>query len=151
MIELRSRLLRGTPAQYGIEAPSRVWAVVMDMGLDEGGAATVVALEDGNASLYTTGSFGIIGGFAHERVKAAALDLCRRAISHAADMPRLADIAYPKTGRIRLFILVPGDVLGFEAAEVELAAGKHRYSELVFAANRVITELRMISEGMEQK
>jgi hypothetical protein len=49
---------KGTSGEFGITNPGAVWAVVMDMGLGSpGDAATVTALADGNASLYTTGAF----------------------------------------------------------------------------------------------
>ena len=67
MRQLRSQALVTPPAQLGI-APSEdfpiVYGAVMDWPVGEE-TATVVAFCDGNVSLYTTSTFGVIGGVGH--------------------------------------------------------------------------------------
>jgi hypothetical protein len=117
----------------------------MDMGVS-GTVATVTALSDGNASLYTTGTFGIIGGFAHARVRAAALELCAVAEKHLDGAQPTNDFSYAGQGRIRFYLLTPEGVRTLEADENALVAGSHPHSELFAKANAVLSELRVVTE-----
>ncbi len=61
--------------ELGIEASDEfplVYGVLLEFPVGDA-TATVVAMCDGNASLYTTSTFGVIGGFAHESVREAAI------------------------------------------------------------------------------
>jgi hypothetical protein len=43
---------------------------------------TVMAMEDGSASVYTSGTFGLLGGIGHERVRNAAIKFVTRALPY---------------------------------------------------------------------
>jgi hypothetical protein len=147
---LRLRLLKGSPSEFGITTPGAVWAVAMDMSLGSpGDVATVTALADGNASLYTTGAFGIIGGFAHSRVHAAAVHACGTAEKVVATATSANTFPYPEPGHIRFYLLTPGGVRMAEATEDELVSGKHPLAELFSGMNTVLTELRAVAETGE--
>jgi len=147
---LRLRLLNGKPGEFGISDPGVVWAVAMDMGLGSPGeVATVTALADGNASLYTTGSFGIIGGFAHSRVHAAAVHACATAEKVVATATSAKTFPYPEPAHIRFYLLTPSGVRTAEATEDELVSGKHPLAELFSGMNNVLTELRAVAEAGE--
>ena len=146
MAEMRQRLLSATPAEYGFTDADAVWAVAMDMGMP-GAAATVVALADGNASLYTTGTFGVIGGYAHEQVRAAAVALCELAASCVEATVPTAETGYPDAGRIRFYLKTARELRMAEGDESVLGEGNHPLSPLFFAAHDVITGLRQVSDG----
>jgi hypothetical protein len=118
----------------------------MDMGL-QSGAASIVATLDGNASLYTTGTFGIIGGIGHEHVRARAIRMCKLAVPLLEYTSATTDFTYPDNGRIRFFILTSSGVRSAEVASSQLAAGQHALSGLFAEANRLIAELRQVSEN----
>ncbi len=74
---LRLQTLQGSRETFGIAAvfvPTQPWGVVMDWGLDNG-FATVVALSDGNTSVYLSGGGGSLGGGqSHERIRRSVQD-----------------------------------------------------------------------------
>ena len=151
MIELRRRILLGTPADYGVAGPAGVWAVAMDMGMKPA-TATVVALIDGNASLYTTGTFGVMGGVGHAQVRAAAMALCVLANSFVDATVPTGDTGYPGPGRIRFYLKTPDSLRMVEEDQAALGAGDHRLSPLFLAAHDVLSTLRLATEagGAEQ-
>lgn len=106
----------------------------------------MTALADGNASLYTTGTFGIIGGFAHTRVHAAAVKACATAEEVVATATSVNAFAYPEPGHVRFHLLTPGGVRMIEATQDQLVSGKHPLAELFAGMNNVLTELRAVTE-----
>jgi hypothetical protein len=140
-------LLRSRPVDVGIQDPPAVWAIAADISIEED-VITIVALSDGNASLYTTGEFGIIGGGSHDGIRAAAVRACKLAATELAAATPTLDFAHAKGGGVRFFLLTPSDVRVIvpDADADTLAEGKHRYSELFLAVNAVLTELRLSTE-----
>src|SRR5690349_4680714 len=78
---LRQMMLSTPAAKFGV-APTaefpRVYGVLMDWPIGDQ-TATVFSTSSGAASLYTTSTFGIIGGEGHEAVRAAAMRFVRAA------------------------------------------------------------------------
>ena len=74
--DLRGQVFTATPEQIGLTNTDdeRPYAIVMDMGMEEG-TATLVSIIDGNASMYLSSGGGIIGGYGHENCRKAALTL----------------------------------------------------------------------------
>ena len=73
-------MLTTSPQEIGVKPTKefrRVYGILMDWPIGEQ-IATVFSSSTGAASLYTTSTFGIIGGEGHETVRAAAR---RRAIA----------------------------------------------------------------------
>ncbi len=143
---MRQRILSSSPEQVGIAVPTTpngVWGLVMDMGFDRGGA-TLVALIDGNASLYIGDQSGVIGGFAHERVRVAATAAVKSAEVPAVSFTPSKIEPLPSNGLVRFYALSRTGLLasGLVAAD-KLAAGAHPLSPLFAAANDVITQLRL--------
>lgn len=62
----------------------RVCAVVMDWPVDAA-TITLIARSTGDASLYSTGSFGVIGGIGHETVRQVARSCVKAAEKHYTD------------------------------------------------------------------
>src|SRR5258708_20748895 len=62
---LRPMMLTTPASKAGIQPTERfpkVFGIVMDMPISGGHTATVVSMCDGHASLYTTSTFGVLGG-----------------------------------------------------------------------------------------
>jgi hypothetical protein len=73
MRELRLKMLTA-PVELGLKPTKeypRVCGILMDWPI-EMGTVTVVSLSTGDASIYSTGTFGILGGIGHEAVRSAA-------------------------------------------------------------------------------
>jgi hypothetical protein len=149
-VGLRLRLLQGNAAAFGITQPGKVWGVATDIGTSEPGNITTIAgLADGSASLYTTGTFGIIGGGSHESVRAAALQLCRVAERSLDQTTPVSAFPYPAPNRVRFHVLTPEGVRSAEADVDVVASGVHPLSALFIANDAVFRELRKVVEARE--
>jgi hypothetical protein len=151
MRELRLRWLTEPLAQKpkseGIERSqdsNAVSAVVMDWPIGDDRIATVLAASSGDASLYTTGSFGIIGGIGHENVRKAAVALTDDALRYLALATPTTDYSYPDKGQIKFFFVLPSGVksITFSPTDVEQLGSPAR--DLFAHAQEVLTELRLI-------
>ena len=122
-----------------------VYGVLMDWPL---GAQiiTVVSLSDGTASIYTTSTFGVIGGIGHESVRAAAMRFVSAAEKHHDSAAPTKDYPYPHPGRVRFYLTCFDGVRVIEADEAALKTGKDPCSDLWAEGQHVITELRLISQ-----
>ena len=145
---MRQRILSSSPEQVGVAVPKTangVWGLVMDMGFD-GGAATLVALIDGNASLYIGEQSGIIGGFAHEPVRLAATAAVIAAEVPAGSFGPSKIEPLPANGLVRFYALSRKGLVASDVVPADkLAGGGHPLSPLFAAANEVITQLRVTS------
>ncbi len=95
--DLRKMFLTTPPEQFDIqpsEGYPRVCGIAMDWPIGEN-IATVISLSDGSASVYTTGTFGILGGIGAESVRTAAKKLVKEADRHYADSIATHDLSYP--------------------------------------------------------
>lgn len=147
---LRMQVLTGTAEDLGIVLPEpgdTTWGVVADIGL-KGGAATVVALRDGNASLYVGPSSGVIGGVGHDAVRDAAM----AAVREAADAVTLPAFEPGKPGPlpgenvVRIYVLTTGGLRETPEIPVALLLEKnHPLAPLFFRINDVITQLRLVA------
>lgn len=154
MGELRMRFLTLPASEFGL-APTaefpRLYAMVMDWPVSEV-TATLVACSDGNASLYTTSTFGIIGGVGHEAVRKQASAWVKLGSKWLEEACSALDFSYPGPDRIRFFFLAFDGVRLLEADFKAVCRGAHETSALFAQGQAVLTELRLISEkGSEKK
>ena len=152
MRELRLKMLTAAPSDFG-QQPSpefpRVCGVVMDWPI-EVGTVTLVSFSTGDASIYSTGTFGVLGGIGHESVRTAAKSCVKAAQSYYDDATPTKVYPYPANGRVR-FYLVGFD--GVRVIDADLEAVKRdgaKYSELFLSTQRVISELRMITQQQKR-
>ena len=149
MRDLRIAFLSSSASSMGFQPTKeypRVFGVAMDWPVGEHTATIVTAL-DGSASLYTTATFGIIGGSAaHEPVRAAAQRFVKAAASHHDEAAPTSTYAYPSTDKVRFYLRTfdGARLIETESASVYSTSGK--YSPLFRAGQAVVTELRKVSE-----
>ena len=136
MREMRLKQLTMPPGEAG-QKPTpefpRVCAVLMDWPI-EAATVTVLARNTGDASVYTTGTFGIIGGIGHEGVRSAAIDCVKVAERHFEDSSATKDYTYPKAGRVRFYLVCYDGVHVIEADLESVQARKDKCSDLYEAA-----------------
>ena len=145
--DLRSRALSITQAELGeLPATPHVLAVVMDTGYSEA-VATLVALADGTTSLYFSNGGGMIGGGEHPRVAAATRRLVDVATRFLEVLSPATDFPLPAVGVTQLIAVTASGNSSATAPEAELGAGEHALSELFYAAQDVLTELRLVEES----
>ncbi len=153
MSELRTKMLTTPPSELGIVRSTdfpRVYGVLMDWPLGDH-IATVVSLCDGNASLYTTSTFGVIGGVGHDSVRAAAARFVRTAEKHHDEAVVTRGYAYPKGGHVRFYLVCFDGVRMIETDMDALTSGKDSRSDLWTDGQRVLTELRLVTEKTDKK
>jgi hypothetical protein len=146
--DLRNMFLTTSAEQVGIQRSEeypRVWGVGVDWPIGDGHIATIVSLADGSASVYTTGTFGSIGGIGHEAVRAAARKVIKEAERQFDDSTPTQDYSYPTHDRVRFFFTTFSGVRVIDTDWASLAERRSKYFELFDAAQDVLTQLRMIS------
>lgn len=146
---LRQKMLTMTPTEAGA-APTlkcpRVYGILMDVPIGNGHAATVFANSQGDASLYTTGTFGIIGGGAHDAVRKAALAFVEGGDGYWDKASPVTSYPYPAPDKVRFYLLTFKGVRMLEADLESLRRGASKSLDLFNLGNSVITELRIATE-----
>jgi len=122
-----------------------VRGVLMDWPMDKG-TLSVVSFSTGDASIFTTGNFGISGGIGHENVRAAAQSFVRAAGRHYNDGTVTKDFPYPKAGRVRFYLICYDNVRVIDADLEAARDGAGRCSDLYVEGQNVITQLRLVAE-----
>jgi hypothetical protein len=149
MRDLRVAFLSSSADSHGFKPTKenpRVFGVAMDWPIDNT-TATVVAALNGSASLYTTSTFGIIGGVGHESVRLAAQRFVRTAEAyHDAAVPT-ASYPYPAKGKVRFYLRTFREVRVIEADAATVSSSSGQYSGLFRAGQAVLTELRKVVEA----
>ncbi|MGY4539713.1 hypothetical protein ACVW0P_004152 [Mucilaginibacter sp. UYNi724] len=120
------------------------FCVVLEFGTNDG-AATIISLLTGDASMYTSSGGGIIGGASHENVNKAAIAFVSSAQNYFTKMgPESMEI--PKPNHIKFHILTNKGHYSFEGLESDITAEKSEWAEIFYKGNDVITQLRLINE-----
>lgn len=149
--DLRQMALNLRAEDLGFEPvpdETRVFGVVLDV-VTEGGAATFTAYRTGDGSMYTSPAGGMIGGFAHENVRRAAIALVECAESHFdAFTPADAVAPLPPADTARFYLVTDhGRFFADEPVEA-LFTATGNLPDLTAAANALFTELRVLDEAV---
>jgi hypothetical protein len=147
MAQLRDKALQMKWSDLRTDANDggNVFGVVMDWPLS-GNIVTVVALESGDASIFTTGNYGMTGGILHETIRSAAKELVAKAEGRFDDAVPTADLSYPEPGTVRFFLLTASGLrrIDYPWAQVQKKGGA-AYT-LFDRAQEVITAFRVLEE-----
>lgn len=147
MRQMRMAWLTRVPEPGSYKDDDEIVAILMDWPLNDE-IVTVLASNAGDASLYTTSTFGIIGGIGHEKVRAAAKTFVETGQRHVQRGKVTTDFPYP-AGEVLLFYFVTSKgvrSLSFAMNEVEVPNSPAR--SLYAAAQAVVTELRQITPAV---
>jgi hypothetical protein len=118
-------------------------AMLMDWPIEET-TVTVMASSVGDGSIYTTGTFGVVGGIGHESVRDAAKGFVKLGEKYYSEAIPAKEYQYPQRGRVRFYFVCYNEVRVIDADAESLASGKDKYSDLYIQAQGVISELRQI-------
>jgi hypothetical protein len=146
---LRSRILQSSRKQLGLpntSSSTQPWGILMDWGLPHG-SATVVALSDGNASVYLSNGGGYIGGQSHDTIRKAAQKTVVVANEVEPQMHATTSYPLPRPGEVAFYALTDSGVFTASALEDDLKNGHSPLSKLANAAQEVITQYRLIQDG----
>jgi hypothetical protein len=147
---LREMMLTSPAAKLGIQRSDdfpRTYGVLMDWPIGNERIATVVGLCDGNASLYTTSTFGVIGGVGHESVRKAAAGFVKVADKFYTDSVPTSDYPYPKNDRVKFYLVTFDGVRVIDADLNSISNGNDKISELFNAGQQLIAQLRTIVQN----
>jgi hypothetical protein len=146
--DLRQQVLGLTPDQLGngASADAPILALLMETGYPEA-VATLVAVVDGTTSLYFSNGGGLIGAGTH----AAVAEASRRWLETGQEfLPQLSvteNPPLPTEGLTQFVAITPESLRGVVAPEEELGEGRHDLSPLFYAAQDVITQIRLTQGG----
>jgi hypothetical protein len=138
---LRSSRLQSVPVPA---SPTTPWGVLMDWGVPSG-AASVVALSDGHASIYLSSGGGYLGGGeSHESIRTAAKNAVSLAAEVRPEALRTDKFPLPARDEVIFYLLTDEGVFAARGTELEIRSHRHRLSKLGDAMQAVITEYRRI-------
>jgi hypothetical protein len=123
----------------------RVYGILMDWPIDAH-TATVFSSSTGAASLYTSSTFGIIGGEGHETVRTAAIKFVRAADRLFDEAKPTTEYPYPAADRVRFYLLTFEGVRVLETDLASIQRGRSKYAEFFGLGQGVLTELRVVTE-----
>lgn len=151
---LRMMWLTTPPGDLGGLKPTpefpRVYAVLMDWPVGKN-TATVAASSGGDASIFTTSTFGILGGVGHETVRAAAAKLVKLADKFYDDAQPTKEFPYPAADRVRFYLLTFTGVRVIDTDMASIQNGQSKFTALFAAGQDVLTELRLVSEEHDKE
>jgi hypothetical protein len=150
-VDLRGRLVASSPTEFRlkptIELP-RVWAALMEIGVPNG-AASIVAVADGSASMYTSVGGGMIGVGEHPSGRLAAMNFLKKVESLLDLMPVATDLPLPRSGEHALVALShDGTRRRAVVAVKDLEDGKHPLFAAFDAGQDLITAMRLLQEKL---
>src|SRR5215210_1672640 len=112
--------------------------------------ATLFALSDGTTSLYLSSGGGVIGGHAHQEVLQVNAEFVETANQYYQHLKPTDTFPVPSEGNTLFYVLTDSGVLTGAGREDDLGYGRHSLSSLFHAGHRVITQLRIMSEGADR-
>ena len=144
MREMRLGWLSKVPEKGSCTRDDEVIAVVMDWPLGEQ-IVTVLSSSAGDASLYTTSTFGIIGGVGRERVRQAATAFVACAQHFLNITQPTTNYPYPDNQSLLFYMVTPSSVrtVLFPLRDIDEADSPARV--LYRYGQQVVTELRLIA------
>jgi hypothetical protein len=145
--ELRQQVLQLTPDQLGDEvAEGPLVALLMETGYPEA-VATLVAVADGTTSLYFSDGGGVVGAGEHAMVADANRRLLEVTGSFLFQLSDVSDPSPPAEGLTQFVAVTRDGLRGAGAPEEELGEGQHALSQLFYAGQDVITQIRLLEGG----
>jgi hypothetical protein len=142
MREMRYGWLTKAPEKGSYSREDEVVAAVMDWPLGEQ-IVSVLSSSNGDASLYTTSTFGIIGGIGHESVRKAATAFIDCAQHFLSITSPTTVYPYPDKQSLCFYMVTPSGIrtVSFPLEATEQADSPAR--ALFAYGQQVVTELRL--------
>ncbi len=144
MREMRTAWLTTVPERGTYKSNDEVVAVIMDWPLS-GQTITVLSSSVGDASLYTTSTFGIMGGIGHEQVRSAAKAFVECAQRYLSITEPTTQYSYTDSKTLRFYLVTPGGIrtVSFPMTDIEKNDSPAR---ILFASGQeVVTQLRLLA------
>jgi hypothetical protein len=146
--ELRRMMLTMPPQDLGVSPTKefpRVFGILMDWPIGKQ-TATIFSSSTGSASLYTTSTFGIIGGEGYASVRAASAAFVKAADRFYDAAASTSEYPYPVGDKVRFYLLTFHGVCVIETDMASVTRGPGPYAELFGLGQSVMTQLRLSTE-----
>jgi len=148
-LEFRKFALEITPKQLGIEISEvDVYGVIMDWNLGNG-VMTLVTFKTGDASMYFSTGGGVIGGGTHENISKIVKSFLDEANKYLIKTIKVDSATLPAENCIKFYFLTQKGKLCVQEQMKNFENQTSIWLDLFNQANRVITELRLITEKKE--
>lgn len=144
MRQMRLKWLTTAPAAGTYTSENEVVAVLMDWPLGDQ-TITVLSSSGGDASLYTTSTFGVIGGIGHEKVRKAAKDFVGCAQHYYALTKPTDKFPYPDSKTLYFYLVTPKGVRTVSFPLTDTEKPNSAAQTLYAYGQQVLTELRQIT------
>jgi hypothetical protein len=149
----RGQALTAQREQLGISAPGEgfpVWGALMEMAVPVG-HFSVLALQDGTASVYLSNGAAVIGGGEHESARRAASAVIECANEARGQFRTTLQSASPSQGRVAFYLRTDLGLISAEFPEIELRRDDHPLNRLYIAAHVLLANLREISQRSHRR
>jgi hypothetical protein len=138
------------PDEIGLDLdPSSTipYAVVMDIGLDDGEAASIGSSIVGDGSFLTNTGGGILGsGQQYESVRNTSIQFVEMSANFVGKMELVTEYPLPAADNIKFYVITPGGIYSAPESDWDtLGSGNHELSPLFFMGDNVITAIREAS------
>jgi hypothetical protein len=149
---LRNLILTGSRTKFSLPVtsqPTEPWGVVMDWKI-KNGTVTVVAMSDGNASIYLSSGGGSLGGVGQEPIQNAAKKAVSLASAVQPQMKATRTFPLPGTGEVEFYALTDAGVFTANVPEADLRAGRGPFSNLGNAMQEIIAAYRIHEQNYQK-
>jgi hypothetical protein len=146
--DLRNMALGATADQLQLKLSddkTEIYGVVMDWDVGEG-TATLVSFVTGDASLYLSSGGGFIGGGGHDNVIKATNNFIKKSERYL-DRATLTDTTpLPNKDGLNFYFLTNKGKFKATEQMQNIESEKSQWLDLFEEANKLITEIRIVSE-----
>lgn len=145
---LRTMALSASRQSLGLPASSRPVVALMDIATDDY-TLTVVATDDGSASIYFSNGGGLIGGGQrHDAIRQAALEMIGVAGQSVPQMALVKEYPLPGAGQTSFYVVTDAGVLSATAPTRRIEGDRSHPLRALYAAGQdVITQYRRSQQG----
>lgn len=149
MREIRLKVLTTPPSRMNL-APTpeypHVEAIIMDWPVRDT-TLSVMASREGDGSIYTTGTFGLLGGGKYDNVRNAAKSFVKAGEKYYSDAVPTQDFPYPQPGHVRFYLICYDGVRMIDVDAASLESVKAKYSDLFAEGQKEINALRQVAQA----
>lgn len=145
---LRKMAFIVTPVQLGLSLPTDktiVYGVVMDWEIS-GAVSTTVAYQTGDASMYLSTGYAVIGGGQHPNVNSAAKTFVINAQTFLNETTKTDSTSLPNTDKVKFYFLTNKGIYVGQEAMKNFENNSSTWLQLFEQGNKVLTELRLTAE-----
>ena len=128
------------------ETYPNVYGVAMEWWVDET-VITVTSTREGEASLYSTSTFGVIGGSEYESVRFEAERFVQLAQTIAKEAKAVTDFPYPNPDTIRFHLLTYEGTRMIDVPIEVIRRSEGPLFPMAVQGQAVVTALRQVTEG----